>query len=282
MSRSGSLTLPAPVYHVSPDGKTALVADFARTGWARPDYGYQGIEDPFRNEDAPQGSGISKMDLATGESHPLFSLADIAAIPSKGYQPGVTQGRHYFNHLCWSPDGSKFLFLHLGAGFKFDRMFVADADGRNPRFITSSPSHYTWRDNDTILCFTSSAYRWFHADGKSNEPTPGQVLFNATNGHQTFIPGTDWLLTDTYPEGGKDAEPTQYVYLYQLKTGGKIIIGKFTSPPAYKGIWRCDTHPRLSPDGTKVTIDSPHENGRQIYLADISALTAPPREHPPR
>ena len=50
-------------------------------------------------------------------------------------------------------------------------------------------------------------------------------------------------------------------------------LGHFRSPPAYTGEWRCDTHPRFSPDGRKVVIDSPHGgNGRQMYLIDASAI----------
>jgi Tol biopolymer transport system component len=41
------------------------------------------------------------------------------------------------------------------------------------------------------------------------------------------------------------------------------------------GEWRCDTHPRYSPDGTKVVIDSTHEGlGRQMYLIDVSRIVA--------
>jgi hypothetical protein len=44
-------------------------------------------------------------------------------------------------------------------------------------------------------------------------------------------------------------------------------------PPEYAGEWRCDLHPRFSPNGRMVTIDSPHGgNGRQIYLIDISGI----------
>ena len=47
-------------------------------------------------------------------------------------------------------------------------------------------------------------------------------------------------------------------------------LGHFRLPPEYAGEWRCDTHPRFSPDGRKVVIDSAHGgNGRQMYLIDI-------------
>jgi hypothetical protein len=261
-------TLASPIDHVHPAGKVALVADFARVGWMRPDYGYQGIADPNKEVAAPADSGVWKVDLDSGERQLLFSLAEIAALPSAGYVPGARKGAHYVNHLSWSPEGKSFLFLHRGA--LAGRMIVADPEGKNLRVITSDPSHYAWNGEDRILCWTRSAYRNFKADGSGD--AAGEVLFKAPNGHQTFIPGTDWLLTDTYPESTDKAERIQYVYLYNLVSGEKVIIGKFHSPKDYAGMWRCDTHPRLSPDGTRVTIDSPHAGGRQIYLADITPI----------
>jgi Tol biopolymer transport system component len=46
----------------------------------------------------------------------------------------------------------------------------------------------------------------------------------------------------------------------------------FHSPKEYMGEWRCDNHPRFSPDGKKVCIDSPHAGGRQMYLIDIGSI----------
>ncbi|GAG28041.1 unnamed protein product [marine sediment metagenome] len=91
------------------------------------------------------------------------------------------------------------------------------------------------------------------------------------NGHCTYLPGNKWILNDTYP----DKERKQTVYLYNTATGRKVPLGHFYLPPQYTGEWRCDTHPRFSPDGRSVVIDSPHEgNGRQMHLIDISAIVS--------
>jgi hypothetical protein len=266
--KSGAMrTIPSPVDHIHPDGKVAIVADFARVGWMRPDYGYQGIPDPNRKVHAPSDSGIWKVDIDRGERRMLLSLAEIAAFPSEGYSP-EKKGFHYTNHLSWSPSGKSIMFLHRGDVAA--RMLIADADGSNLRFITNNPSHYAWENDDRMLCWVPPSYRYYQTDGKGD--SKGVSLFPAPNGHQTFIPGTDWLLTDTYPEAGPGADRVQYIYLYHLKTGKKVIIGKFHSPVEYSGMWRCDTHPRLSPDFTKVTIDATHSSGRQIYMTDISSV----------
>ena len=55
-----------------------------------------------------------------------------------------------------------------------------------------------------------------------------------------------------------------------LPTEKFIPLAAFPSPPEYKDEWRCDTHPRLSPDGKWVCFDSAHAPGRQMYLMEIS------------
>ena len=56
-------------------------------------------------------------------------------------------------------------------------------------------------------------------------------------------------------------------------------LGRFHTPAEYKGEWRCDLHPRLSPDGRRVVVDSVHAgDGRQMYLLDIGhVLDDPPK-----
>ncbi|MCP5111894.1 MAG: hypothetical protein GY953_13780, partial [bacterium] len=76
-------------------------------------------------------------------------------------------------------------------------------------------------------------------------------------------PGGEWILNDT---NGRKPQP---VYLYNIANGKRYHLGDFASGPEYAGEWRCDLHPRFSPDGTKVVIDSPHNGGRQLYLIDI-------------
>jgi hypothetical protein len=92
------------------------------------------------------------------------------------------------------------------------------------------------------------------------------------NGHNTYLSiksdPTRWILNDTYP----DANRLQHPYLFDTKTGVRHPIGHFRSAREYTGEWRCDNHPRSSPDGTKVCIDSPHGGGRQMYLIDVSKI----------
>ncbi|MFN9266352.1 MAG: hypothetical protein ACK6DY_23070 [Acidobacteriota bacterium] len=90
------------------------------------------------------------------------------------------------------------------------------------------------------------------------------------NGHCTYLPrrANRWVLNDTYP----DKERNQNVYLFDTKTNQRTPLASLPSPKEYTGEWRCDTHPRSSPDGRSVVVDSAHAGGRQMYLLDIRAL----------
>ena len=282
-------TLPYPIYTISPDGRTAVAPDFRRIQDMRPGYGYAGLPDPHAEDPAPEDSGIFRVNLESGKQDLIITIADIAAF---GQLPGNPKdAKHYFNHLLFNTDGSRFIFLHRWRakgqpGFG-TRMLTARPDGTNIRVVDpyGKTSHFIWRDTVHIL-----AWAWHPSHGNAFYLYPcccrGRLVpaeaGNGTervevvgkgvmtkNGHCTYLPGNKWILNDTYP----DKEQKQNVYLYNVATGKKVPLGHFYLPPEYKGEWRCDTHPRFSPDGRSVVIDSAHGgNGRQMYLIDISAI----------
>lgn len=272
-------TLPHPVYALSPDGKQAISTDFPRLNDCRPGYGYAGPPDAHGATPAPETSGIWKMDLQSGDRTLLLSYAQVAAQePPGGYSKGA---KHWFNHLLVAPGGRRFTFLHRwrgeaeGRGWK-TRMFTAGMDGRDLHLLIDNGrvSHFVWRDADHVL-----AYAGLKDDPKVwrfqvfKDRAPESRVVNGmleVDGHCTYLPSNEWILCDTYP----DKERHQLLYLLRLADAERREIGRFFSPNSYKGEWRCDLHPRSSPDGSKVCIDSTHENGRQMYLLDIRAAAA--------
>ncbi|TWT62182.1 hypothetical protein [Rubinisphaera italica] len=280
-------TLPRPIYTLSPDGKWAITADFSRIQRMRPGYGYVGLEDPCRTERAPEESGVWRMDMTTGETQLIFSLADAAAIPFQG--KSLQEKWNYFNHLLISPDSSRFIVLHrwresTGEGTeaeptgRFDtRMFTADIDGSNRYILDPSgyTSHFIWRDPEHICAWTKpegkdSKFYLFKDQTDQVEVVAPDVM--AVNGHNTYLPiaNGDWILNDTYPQG---SERLQTPYLYHVPTGRRFDLGHFHLPSKYKGEWRCDLHPRSSNDGKTIAIDSPHTGaGRQVHLIDVSEI----------
>ncbi|MBI5280293.1 MAG: hypothetical protein HY858_01335 [Candidatus Solibacter usitatus] len=270
--------LAAPVYALNPDGRSAIYPDFARLNDCRPGYGYAGAPDPNRDTPAPEDAGIWSLDLRSGKSKLLISFSQARAIP---YAPGYSDGaKHWFNHLLYNTDGTRFVFLHRwrggkeGRGFA-TRMFTAGATGKDLYVLDphGRTSHFIWRDPRRVLAWAWHPSRgekfYLYTDRTEQVECVGSEVMTV-NGHCSYLPGGRFILNDTYPDG----ERNQNVYLYDAGDGRRISLGSFPSPQQYTGEWRCDAHPRFSPDGRKVVIDSAHGgNGRQMYLIDIAGLT---------
>jgi hypothetical protein len=300
-------TLPHPFYAVSPDGRTAVAPDFRRINDMRPGYGYAGLLDPHADELAPEDSGIYRLDLETGERTLIVSLAEVAAIPypveRRWSGADLRQAKHYFNHLLYNTDGTRFEFLHRWRlpgqpGFG-TRMLTAAPDGTGINVIDDygHTSHFIWRDPAHILAWAyHPSHEWAfylysdvrahggapRADGAQRTLVPdaptviGKGVMTV-NGHCTYLPGGEWILNDTYP----DADRNQHLYLYHVASGRRVPLGSFQAPEPYRGEWRCDLHPRSSPDGRQVVVDSAHGSlapsgvegaGRQLYLIDIGDI----------
>ncbi|MFW5878144.1 MAG: hypothetical protein ACOCUP_03410 [bacterium] len=269
------------IYSLGPDGVNAVSTDFERIQDYRKGYGYPGVNDKYKHQNAPEDSGIYHVNLETGVSRLIISYHDILNIP---YPGGDISGKwHWFNHLLVSPDGDRFIFLNRwkdepsSGGRWLTRMFTANIDGSDVYLLDPSgqTSHFIWKDSSHITAWTRPAGKeagfWEFRDKTSQIRQIGEGVMTR-NGHNTYVPGTnnDWILNDTYPQS---ENREQIVYMFQQSTGKKVELGRFHSPPEYTGEWRCDTHPRSSNDGKLVSIDSTHEgNGRQIYLIDISQL----------
>ncbi|MFC1452120.1 hypothetical protein ACFLSJ_02095 [Verrucomicrobiota bacterium] len=272
-TRSGARrTVPAPVYTVSPDGRTAFCPDFRRINDLRPGYGYCGIPDPNRGVRVPDDSGIWRVDLDTGEVRLIVTIEQVVRIGNPHWD--MSEGTHYFNHLLVNPDGRRVEFLHRWCdhvpGFR-TRMFTADPDGGDLRIVDDSgaTSHFIWRDPASILAWsnpgpTGGGFYLFRDGGGVAELIGREVM--TQDGHCSYLPGNEWILNDSYP----DAARVQRVYIYHVPTGRRVDLAGLYLPPEYEDEWRCDLHPRFSPDGARVVVDSAHGGqGRQMHVLEI-------------
>lgn len=268
-------TLPHPVYNLSPDGQWGISPDFRRLNDCRPGYGYGGIPDPNAKKLVPEDAGIWKINMQTGDSKLLIPFSQAAAFP---YEPGYSaNAKHWFNHLLFSPDGARFIFLHRwrgdaeGKGFT-TRLFTANADGSDLYVLDplGKTSHFVWRDPKNVFAWAyhpSHGERFYLFEDKTRNVSVIGKDKMPVNGHNTYLPNhnNEWVLNDCYP----DKQRLQTPYLYHIPTDRRINLGHFYSPSLYTGEWRCDNHPRSSRDSKLVCIDSPHNHGRQMYLIDV-------------
>jgi hypothetical protein len=275
----GKRTLPGPVYAISPDARWAVAPNFSRLQDCRPGYGYVGVTDPNRDQQAPEDDGIWRMDLRTGRRELIVPYAAAFRVPAK--QDDLGAAKHWINHLLFAPDGKRFIFLHRWRGPKqggsFDtRMFTANLDGKELFVLDpyGKTSHFIWRDPRSVLAWSwhpSHGDRFYlYYDRSDRVEVVGEGVMTH-NGHCSYLPGGEWILNDTYPDAARNQNP----YLFRIKTGERRWLGHFLLPKVYSGEWRCDTHPRFSRNGRMVTIDSPHAgNGRQVYVIDIGNIVA--------
>jgi len=268
-------TVPHSIYSVSPDGRSAVTVDYARLWRMAPGYGYNGVEEANPENKLPDDNGIWYVDLETEQAELILSIDQVAHFgePFENMRSSPT----YLKHLLFSPDGSRFIFLQrwwyaYPNKWRQTRMLTARPDGSDLRVVDGSgnTSHFIWRDPQHILA-------WTHLNGKSgfylfHEPTGKAEIVGegvmTRNGHCSYLPDTDWILNDTYPQG---EERLQRNYLFHLPSATRLPLGDFYLPKQYQGTLRCDTHPRCSRDGRKIVIDSAHTGeGRQMYLIDAS------------
>jgi len=266
----------SPVYTVSADGKTAMSVNFARLGVLRPGYGYEGIPDPYHDKLITDEDGIYRVDLETGKSELVISLAQMLEVDP---QESMATALNWFNHLLFNPDGTRFIFLHrwrpdLNTGWK-TRMLTARPDGNELHVVADHDmvSHFIWKNPKQILAWSREPEigdRFFlYTDQSEEKEVIGEGVLKV-DGHCTYSPDGEWICTDTYP--GKDN--LHHLYLYHPSDGVHFELGRFFQPEEVRGKPnRCDLHPGWSRDGKQVCIDSMMSGQRQMYLVDVSELT---------
>jgi len=98
--------------------------------------------------------------------------------------------------------------------------------------------------------------------GKGDYRMVGKGLFE--DGHGTFSRDGRYMAMDTYPDG----TGMQGLYLVDMETDAVLPVARFYEPVEfYRPLshWRCDLHPRWSPRGNILLVNSTHENTRQVY-----------------
>ncbi len=252
-----------PVYACTPDGLIAYGLNFSRLQRLRPGYGYGTHPDTSVDEAVPAREGLYVLDMKSGHSETLFTVADIAAMEPERSMSGA---QHYFNHICCSPDGSRFLFFHLWLdnGRRRSRMFVCSHDGRI-EYVTKSlfVSHYAWESPDSLLCYCKLAGMprgYIHFDlERGTQTLLGQGVLEE-DGHPSYVPGADRIITDT---GAPNRCNEKRLLMLDRQIQIVEELGRFYMGLDYQGEVRCDLHPRASHSGKLVCIDSAHL-GRRV------------------
>lgn len=259
------------LYAISPDGLLGASCSFSRLHQERPGYGYAGVPDRFAESLAPEEDGLWIHDLRTGAARLVFSLAEAAR-----FQPwaGSEGKKHRFNHLQFSRDGSRLVFLHR---FKepheevgTTRLMTCARDGSGVRLLSAggAVSHFDWVGSKALVAWSlhagELAYHLYE-DREEGGVVPIGLGELRCDGHCSISPNGEWMMTDTYPDG----ELRRTLLLWKWPDGPRVELGRFYAPSMPWEI-RCDLHPRWSRCGRKVCFDSAHEGYRGIYEMDLT------------
>jgi hypothetical protein len=266
--------VPMPIQTVNILGREALTLNYKRLHKLRPEYGYKVNVLNFSEEMSYDEDGIWRIDLNTGKSELIISLSDLITYK---HRKEMDKSQHKINHIMYSPSGKRFVFMHrwIGQYGKFSRLYTADVDGTDLYLLADDRmvSHYTWYDDEHVLAYARKepiGDKYFLFKDKTTEfrIIGDGVLDIYGDGHPSYSPDKRWIITDTYPDKAR----MRYLVLYDTYTDKTMILGKFFAPWKFNGYYRCDLHPRWSPSGTKISIDSAHEGVRGSYIIDISQI----------
>lgn len=266
--------IPAPVYTVSADGKTALTLDFSRLYNLRPGYGYYNVSEETKGVALPDTTAVWKIDLTTGGVQSLLTYKDFATFQPR---PEMQEAGsvHKVNHLMLSPSGERCMVLYrwFVGERKYTRLVTFDtADGKNMYVLSDDDmvSHCFWKDDEHILAFENKK------DGG-----PGYYLMKdktqeyshcwpqlSNDGHPSYSPDRSLIVTDTYPDRARIAE-VKLMDGDETKPDVKVIARVF-APFKYDNDTRCDLHPRWNHKGDKICLDSVFEGHRGLYVVGLS------------
>jgi hypothetical protein len=271
-------TLPVPVGAVSPTGSHGVSYSFERCHVYSPGYGYPNGQDPELRSERPNSHGIQILDLASGKTRHLFSVSDVASFQS---DPSMTGAYHYLTHCQFNSPGDRFVFFHRWIrdfNFLRTRMISCNLDGTDLYVFPTDGmvSHVGWQDASHILAYArvkgfGDRYVLFE-DKTGGFKVIGENCFSS-DGHPSFSPDGQWVVTDTYP----DRFRVSYLILYNLETNLRFDAAKLRSPrefasPNMQSAWSCDLHPRWNRSGTWVCFDSAHTGRRALCTIRLGDL----------
>lgn len=266
--------VPLPIQTVHPTAALALSLNYKRLARLRAEYGYAIIAKNFAPDQPLDGDGIWHVNLRTGDSHLLFSLASLIENEPR---PEMRQSEHKVNHAMYSPTGSRFIFLHrwLGPSGKFSRLYVARDSGTDLRLLLDDRmvSHCNWLGETHVIAWARTqeagdAYYLINVTTGERQVMGEGSLDVYGDGHPSVSPDRRWVMTDSYPDRARQ----RHLLLYQRETGRRVDVGRFFAPWNFDGALRCDLHPRWSPNGRAICIDSAHTGARMTYVIDVSAI----------
>ncbi len=263
--------LPYPISAMTRHGRQALGLNYARLKSLRPVVGYAGLPDPFAAQNHPSEDGVYTMDTETGAARVLVSYEEAREFLSD-YEDVQTH-KIWFNHTIINRDDTRVAFVvryrDETREIKHTILLSASMEGGDLRIVTDlGASHFDWLTNELIFGWVTmkEGQKYYLINDRTLEYEEVRPDILTKNGHCSFTRDGAWLLTDEYP----DENNLQALLLWHMLEERLVVLGRFHSPPPFRGEIRCDLHPRWSRDERQVSFDSIHDGSRQVYVVDVA------------
>lgn len=245
-----------------------LSLNFERIASLRPDYGYF-AHSPSGSICSLEQDGIWKVDICSGESELLYSIAEILKADDTQYPEGT---EHKLNHLMVSPSGDKCLAVHryFNGAIRQGRMLLLSMEVRKIVVLPTGKvvSHYCWINNSDAIAFVDNEIgdlKYYRLNVDDQSLTSIESLSNLGDGHPTRLTDDNYI-TDTYPNRWG------YQKLLQISGDGKPVeLGSFEHKADYNGESRCDLHPVFCFHSGFLYFDSLLSKKRRLYRIKIGS-----------
>lgn len=305
---NNEIHLEKPVYTVHPSGQWALGVNVSRIAKCRPSYGYRDSSDQSKQWDGPlpEGDGLFKIDLKTGEAALLLKTRKLVDDSEYDFPESAL---HFIQNPIWNPSGTRLVALHrytVGQSFR-SRLFTVDSNGENLRFYPDAAlySHAKWRNDQEFVIWSnpgnSLSSRYLTRRGPKSAPFAilrrllrplakqikgnprakqralgyGYFLFDDETGKRKPL-AHGKIAIDGHPGFACDGQ-LMITDTYQDEQSYRHLVAFDLKTEEIEKIgqfyspynncgYRCDLHPRSTSDGKLVCIDSAHSGQRQIYL----------------
>lgn len=261
-----------PIYELHPELKYGLTINFSRLERLRPGYGYGRLEDETIHQKIPSDDGIWKVEIENSNKELLISYQQVLEIEGDF----STEDEHYFNHMMFSPDGKGFVFLHLwnkkDSSTRASRLLYYAIEEQTITVLEDKSviSHFSWRNNNQLIATAFNRKEGFQYRLYSIKNGYDVLSKNTLkiDGHPTFRNDKKWFVSDTYPDAAGD----QNLFIFNIENDKKIDLMDLYSPLKYRGVKRCDLHPRWSSNGQYISVDTTKKGVRTQLIIKLSPI----------
>lgn len=267
--RNSTRKFKLPVYNLGKQTNKFLSLNFNRLDKYAHGYGYSLYDRRFNFDD--KNDGI--WELYTTDDCVEDLILSIHEIKRHEPKDCFNNKKHYINHAEYFNGDKEIIFIHRWFSendtFK-SRLLKYDIDNKKITTVLDNEhvSHFSWKSKYELLIFATNSCNERGYFLVNVLDLNQDSIFNKMpkeDGHPTFSPDLNFILTDTYP----NFKRKQYLLLYDVFKSNLKIIKKLHSSIKFYDENRCDFHPRWSNDGKWIAIDNTDSGLRSIRLIKL-------------